>query len=178
MRLYASYAIVILVVSMTGQVGFHQIGSWSSTVAANAKKACEDAIPEAEASMNFEQIWPNGFPPAPSEDKAFFDIAVPKIVSGSAPGACSVASVDMKEAKFYLDGTQLANGTVSPTKMTCNLDTTKFPDGRHTLAALVTFNDGTTTKVLRHLIFKNGTAALPEDLPKPVLVHMGCIRKT
>lgn len=177
MKLRASYAIVILVISMTGQIGFHQVGSWTSTTAATAKKACEDAVAESIASLGLDPVWPAGFPaPAPVE-RARFDIAVPLVVSASAPGACSVAAEGMQSAKFYLDGAALPTGTVSPTKMTCNLDTTKFSDGRHTLGAEITFVDGTSVKVQRNLIFKNGTAPL-EELPKPALVHAGCVRKT
>ena len=84
----------------------------------------------------------------------------------------------INQVQFYLDGTALPqDSTPLAAPWTCNFDTTKFADGRHTMGAEVTFTDGMVERLERQVYIKNTTAALPE-LPKPVLIQAGCVRKT
>lgn len=173
MKLRISFAILFLVVSPVGGVTWHQIGSFASLA------TCQTAESNALNELELTPVWPDGFPAIVPVTKSKFENDLAQPISGSAPGACSVVGANIKSVNFFMDGTALVNGTSNKADTYwCNLDTTKFKDGRHTLAALVTFNDGTTEKLRKRYLVKNGTAPLPDDLPKAAVVHSGCVQKT
>lgn len=166
MILRVSWAIVVLVVTFAGIPAIHQVGSFASLA------SCQNAVINAEKDMELEQ-WPDGFVIPPAR------WALPNrgaTLTANAPGACEVLGANIASAEFFMDGQPLPQGTL-PGRYTCNLDTTKFPDGRHTLAAVVRFQDGTFEKLAQKLFIKNGTAPLAE-MPKAAVVHMGCVQKT
>ena len=172
MKLRVSYAIVFLVVSSVG-TAFHQIGSFAS------KEICEKEIQPALASMGLsDPLWPDAFtPPATSTTfKALFD---GNILKAGAPGACEIVSAStIKSVQFSMDGIALpADAQPAAAPWTCNLDTTRFGDGRHTLGATVTHSDGKVEQISRRVFIQNTTAPLQEML-KLYTVHSGCVRKS
>ena len=75
----------------------------------------------------------------------------------SASSACEVVGSNIKGVQFYLDGTALNKEGSAP--WNCDIDTTKFADGAHTLKAVATYSDGKSGSAQIPVAIKNGSSA-------------------
>ena len=94
----------------------------------------------------------------------------------SASSACEVVGSNIKGVQFYLDSTALNKEGGAP--WNCNIDTTKFANGIHTLKAVATYADGKTGSAQIPVSIKNGTSTTPtsESVSTPTVqpVATGC----
>jgi hypothetical protein len=93
----------------------------------------------------------------------------------SASSACEVVGTNIKGVQFYLDATALNKEGGAP--WNCNIDTTKFADGAHTLKAVATYADGKTGSAQIPVSIKNGTSTASSgsvSTPPSEPVATGC----
>src|SRR5262245_522366 len=80
-------------------------------------------------------------------------------VSGVLSGAtCYVAGTGVTRVAFKLDSTALNTDTTMADGMQCVLDTTKFPNGTHTLTAIATSSAGSTRSDVISINVQNATS--------------------
>jgi hypothetical protein len=69
---------------------------------------------------------------------------------------CQVSGTGIARVLFFMDSTQLNTETGAP--YLCNVDTTKFSNGTHTLKAVAYNSSGASTTITRSVTVQNGTA--------------------
>jgi Polysaccharide lyase/Carbohydrate binding module (family 6)/Bacterial Ig domain len=77
----------------------------------------------------------------------------------SQSSACEVGGTNIKQVRFSLGSTALNTEGGAPWQ--CNIDTTKFGNGTHTLTAVATFTNGRTGAVSVPVSINNGSAPAP-----------------
>ena len=70
---------------------------------------------------------------------------------------CQVSGTGIARVVFFMDSTQLNTELTAP--YLCNVDTTKFANGTHTLKAVATNSAGAATTITRSVSIQNGTSS-------------------
>lgn len=92
----------------------------------------------------------------------------------SQSSACEVTGSNIAKVVFSLDGTALNTELSSP--WNCNLDTTKFADGSHTLMATAYNSSGVAASSQISVNIKNGTTATQPSTPTASTIDLADIR--
>src|SRR6185436_18226668 len=85
-----------------------------------------------------------------------------KTVSGTLSGTnCYVAGVGVTSVQFFLDSAALNTDSVMSDGMQCQLDTTKFANGTHTLKATARNSSGSTRTDVISINIQNAANTAP-----------------
>ncbi len=76
---------------------------------------------------------------------------------------CQVSGTGIARVVFSMDSTQLNTELTAP--YLCNIDTTKFANGTHTLKAVAYNSSGASTTITRSVTVQNGTSSTPTTGP-------------